>query len=207
MKSMNDDENIDEMEELEDEVSDPITPKKNKGTYRTAERSAYEAGMLTPGEAEKQLTEFQRKLVHNIVYKSMTKATAARDAGSQAKTKEGLGNLAWETLRKPHVHAYMNYLMEKKNELAGVDKVEVIEGLRDTIQRCLADGKYDAAIKAYALLGSAIGLFKSVSQSTTIKKPAEGSSLMEEDEGTDGARKDLSKLINMIGASSANKKK
>lgn len=205
---MIDDENTEELDEEGLEQENPSSNQKPK-FYKSVDETRKEALMtMTPSEAEKLLTEFQRKLVHNIVYKSMTKATAARDAGSQAKSKEGLQNLAWETLRKPHVAAYMAYLTEKKNELAGIDKVEVIEGLRNIIQCCLTDAKYKDAIKAYELLGSAIGLFKTVSQSTSIKKPSEpGSSLLDDEGGEDGAKKDLTKLIAMIGGNQPSKKK
>mgnify|MGYP001583740262 CR=1 FL=1 len=209
---MEDSENKDDCDlpEFEKDVppSDGKPAHQNK-VYQRADELSEIARNISFTDAEKQLTEFQRKLVHNIVYKSMMKHVAARDAGSQAKSKEGLANLAWETLRKPHVQAYMAYLMEKKNALAGIDKIEVIEGLRDVITRCLVDNKYREAIKAYELLGSAIGLFKTVSQSTSIKKnnAEETSSLLDDSEGDEGAKKDLSKLITMISSSQPNKKK
>lgn len=206
MKGMNDDEMIEDSGTDEESLENQSDLQSRQKT--TKEIRDLKTIGISLSDAEKNLTEFQRKLVHNIVYKSMTKHVAARDAGSQAKTKEGLANLAWETLRKPHVAAYMNYLMEKKNELAGVDKVEVIEGLRDVIQRCLTDSKYKEAIKAYELLGAAIGLFKSVSQSTTIKKGTdETSSLLDDSEGDEGAKKDLTKLISMISSTQPSRKK
>jgi hypothetical protein len=192
---------MDDEQNLENEGEN--TPeKKPQQRYKSAEELVLQAGEMTVPEAERKLTDFQRKLVHNVVYKGMDRATACKAAGSSITDRVQLQRLAWETLRKPHVNVYMTYLMEKKNELAGVDKVEVIEGLRDILTLCTTDGKYREALKALELLGSAIGLFKTVSQSTSIKKEKKGSSLVDdgEDEGSEEAvvKKDIDKLLKLV---------
>jgi hypothetical protein len=170
--------------------------------YKSAEELALLAGGMTVPEAEKKLTDFQRKLVHNIVYKSMDRATACKAAGSTVEDVVTRQQLAWQTLRKPHVNVYFTYLTEKKNELAGVDKVEVIEGLRDILTLCVNDGKYKEALKALELMGSAIGLFKNVSHSVS-KKPDKTSSIIdsgdnEEGSAEAGVKKDIDKLLKLV---------
>lgn len=175
--------------------------RANYKGYKTAKELELEANNLSFIESEAKLTDFQRKLVHNVVYKSMDRAAAAKSAGSSidiTKNKIGLQQLAWDTLRKPHVQVYMNNLIEKKNELAGIDKIEVIEGLREILTMAKVDGKYKDALKALELLGSAIGLFKSVSQTIAAPKKTPGATLLDEENGDSGVKKDIDKLLAMI---------
>jgi hypothetical protein len=188
------------------------TNPKNKYYLTNIEDSKAAAADMNLKDAERKLTEFQRKLVHNIVFRSMDRATAAKSAGSTIKDKQSLQRLAYETMLKPHVRAYMDYQIEKKNEIAGVDKVEVIEGLREVIKTCLIEGKYKEALKAYELLGSHLGMWKSVSQSTTIKKNDSSKSALiddgdEEESEEQKAMKDIGKLLHMVSNNQPPKKK
>lgn len=195
-----------EAETPKSEGEAPLTNPENKYYVSSKEKLA-EGNNMTISEAEQKLTEFQRKLIHNVVYKSMDRATAAKAAGSTAGSREALSRLAWETLKKPQCQAYMGYIMEKKNELAGIDKVEVIEGLREVLQLAITDSKYKDALTALRYLGEAIGLFKSVSQSLPAK--AKGSVLTsDDDESPDaGVKKDIDKLLKLVIKPEAKKAK
>jgi hypothetical protein len=196
---MNEDETPEVDPQLEPQLPEVDVKPSNAPRYKSAEELALLAGQMTVPEAEKKLTDFQRKLVHNIVYKSMDRATACKAAGSQVDNRDQLAVLAYQTLRKPHVTVYMTYLMEKKNEIAGVDKVEVIEGLRDVLEQCLAESKYREALKALELLGSAIGLFKNVSFSSTTKKDKSSAIIDSGDDNESGAVKnDITKLLKVL---------
>jgi len=199
---MNEDEIPEPQGENEAEIPKTEAKPSGESRYKSAEELALRAGEMTVPEAEKKLTDFQRKLVHNIVYKAMDRATACKAAGSQVQDRVILQQLAWQTLRKPHVNVYFTYLTEKKNELAGVDKIEVIEGLRDILELCVNDGKYREALKALELMGSAIGLFKNVSHSVS-KKPDKSSAIIDSGDNEEGGaeagvKKDIDKLLKLV---------
>jgi len=112
-------------------------------------------------------TTFQKNFVNFYLANGGHAGKAARQAGSTSKNPIQVG---YDTKCIPWVSHQIEVGMDRLTAQVNLTPSEVIEGLRETVLEARADGKYDAAIKGYQLLGTQLGMFITKTESKVTRR-------------------------------------
>jgi hypothetical protein len=159
-----------------------------------------------------QLNPFQKKYCE-YRSKGLSKADAAKSAGSKSKNRKSLSKIGYIIERENEgAKDYIEWLISVRATTAMVDSIEIVEKMRRIYDDAILDGKYNDAVKAAYYLGEMIGIFdknpltnpKAVGENLRENKKTKNDvdAFKEEGESPDERIQRLSHLIKEIGKQS-----
>lgn len=117
--------------------------------------------------------------------KGMRQADAAKKAGSSVTDRGALGRTGYNWEQIEGMKEYIGFLYQKRAEAATLDEIEILEGLRKTLDRAMELDRMDWANKTLELMGSMIGAFEK-----QVPKAAKGGKMTTDNKNGTDAFKD-----------------
>jgi phage shock protein A len=104
------------------------------------------------------LTPMQRRYAE-YRSKGMKQADAAAKAGSTSKDRKALTRTGYNWEQLDGMKEYIAFLYQKRAEAAILDEVEIVEKLREAVERAMRIDRPDWAVKGIECMGNMIGAF------------------------------------------------